>query len=113
VTDDAIEAAWEEVLAQFDDEGAHKRFLTLAAGLGALGEAGRRYRAIRDDPDDPRADMASKQIDRLLGLAMQNLEPLKTPPTRKKHIKTAMFLIALGVSGTLIAHAVWSLLRAM
>jgi len=113
VTDDAIETAWEEVLAQFDDEAAHKRFLTLAAGLGALGEAGRRYRAIKDDPDDPRAEMAAAQVDRLLGLAMQNLEPLKTPPNRKKNIKTVMFLLALGVSGTLVAHAVWSLLRAM
>lgn len=113
MSEDPVEATWQEVLAAFDDEAAHKKFLTLCAGLDRLGEAGARYRPIKDDAEDPRSEMAKKQVDRLLVLAMQNLDAIKTPPTRKRSIRTILLLVALGVSGALIAHSLWSVLRAM
>ena len=113
MSDDPVEATWQEVLASFDDEAAHKKFLTLCAGLGRLGDAGARYRAIKDAPDDPRAAMASAQVERLLALAMQNLDGLKSPPPDKTTTKTVLLLVALGVSGAMIAHAVWTLVRSM
>ncbi|MCA9608136.1 MAG: hypothetical protein KC619_21150 [Myxococcales bacterium] len=113
MSEDPVEATWQEVLAAFDDEAAHKKFLTLCAGLDRLGDAGARYRPIKDDPEDPRAEMAKKQVDRLLVLAMQNLDVIKTPPTRRRSIKTILLLVALGVSGALIAHSLWSLMRTM
>lgn len=112
VSDDAIESAWREVLAAFDDEAAHKKFLTLCASLDRLAEAGQRYRAIKDDPDDARAPMAQMQVSRLLGLAMKNLESTKSDPGQKRSQKTTLFLIAFGVSGALILSALWSMLRA-
>ncbi len=107
--DDAIEAAWQRVEESWDDEKAHKAFLTLCASVDRLGDAGRRYRAIRES-DPARAEVASAQIDRVLGLAMQNLAVLKTPH-EKRSGRTKMLLVAVGVSGAMIASAVWALLR--
>lgn len=109
--DDPIEAAWEKVEAAWDDEEAHRKFLGLCSATDRLAEAGRRYREVRErDPE--RAAMAAAQIDRLLGLAMQNLEVLKTEPPQRTG-KTIMFLIALGVSLSLIVTALWTWLRFM
>lgn len=101
--------AWAELEADWGDEAAHKKFLTLCQAMDRLAEAGRRYREVRErDPE--RAEVAAAQIDRLLGLAMQNLEVLKTEPTKRSG-KTVMFLIALGVSMALVVTALWTFLR--
>jgi hypothetical protein len=56
--------------------------------------------------------VATAQIDRLLGLAMQSLSALKTErnPRSAKHV---MLLVAMGVSGAMIASALWALLRSL
>jgi hypothetical protein len=109
--DDPIEPAWQKVLEEWDDEAAHKKFLTLCSATDRLAEAGRRYREVRES-DPERAEMASEQIDRLLGLAMQNLQVLKTEPPKRSG-KMVMFLIALGVSLALVVTALWTMLRWM
>ena len=109
--DDPIETAWGEVEARWDDEAAHKKFLTLCAATDRLAEAGRRYREVREG-DPARAEIAEAQIDRLLSMAMQNLEALKTEPQQRSG-KTVMFLVALGVSLSLIVTALWTWLRFM
>ncbi len=108
-TDEAIEAAWQRVLAHWDDEGAHKAFLTLCASTDRLSEAGRRYREIRDR-DPARAEAAKAQIDRIVGLAVQSLAALKTEP-RTRSTKTKLLFVAMGMSGAIIATAIWALLR--
>ncbi len=113
MSDEAIESAWQEVLAAFDDEASHKKFLALCSGLDRLSEAGRRYRAIKDDEADPRSAMAKRQVDRLLALAMQNLDAIKTPPEQKRSVKTILFFVAFGVSATLVISALWSMMRSM
>src|SRR6266545_4077762 len=48
------EAAWAEVAARWDDEEAHREYLSRLCDLEALSEAGRRYKAALDvRPDDP------------------------------------------------------------
>lgn len=107
--DDPIETAWAEVDENWEDEGAHKRFLMLCQGLDRLSEAGTRYRAIKEsDPD--RREVAEAQIDRLLGLAMQQLQVLKTEPKQRSG-KMVLLLIAVGVSGSIIATALMLLSR--
>ncbi|HBQ11955.1 MAG TPA: hypothetical protein DEF51_12680, partial [Myxococcales bacterium] len=59
-----------------------------------------------------RAEVASEQIDRLLGLAMQNLQVLKSEPKTRSG-KQVLFLIALGISGALVVTAVMAMLRMM
>jgi hypothetical protein len=113
VSDDPVEATWQEVLAAFDDEAVHKKFLTLCAGLDRLADAGARYRPIKDDASDPRSAMAKRQVEKLLGLAMQNLDAIKTPPTQRRSLKTIVLVVGLGVAGAIIAHSLWSVLRAM
>lgn len=109
--DDPVDVAWREVQADWASERAHKKFLTLCASLDRLAEAGKRYRAVKDsDPD--RAEVASEQIDRLLGLAMQNLQVLKSEPKTRSG-KQVLFLIALGISGALVVTAVMAMLRMM
>ena len=109
--DDPIEAAWRQLEATWDDEAAHKKFLALCAATDRMAEAGRRYREVRES-DPERAEVAKAQIDRLLVMAMQNLEALKTEPTQRSG-KTVMFLVALGVSLSLIVTALWTWLRFM
>lgn len=107
--DDAIEAAWRRVEAEWDDEQAHKAFVTLCASTDRLAEAGRRYRAVRES-DPARAEVAAAQIDRILGLAMQSLAALKTTPSVRS-AKRMVLLVAMGVSGAIVMSAAWALLR--
>ena len=108
---DPLEPAWAVVLREWDDPLAHKRFLTLCASTDRFGDAGRRYREIRE-AEPERAEVAKAQIDQLLAMAMQNLQALKTE-RRPRNNKTAMTLVAVGVSGALVISALWSILRAM
>src|SRR5579883_1192808 len=45
-----VDAAWEALLASWEDDGAHKRFLELSVSAGALDLAAARYRAVAVDP---------------------------------------------------------------
>lgn len=107
--DDPIETAWQTLVADWDDEGAHKKFLALCQATDQLGEAGRRYRAVKD-ANDARAERAQAQIDQVLGLAMQNLADLKTEPPPKR-TKSIMFLVAFAVSASIIIGSLWAMLR--
>lgn len=107
--DAAIEDAWSRVTREWDDPQAHEAFLVLCASTDRLGEAGRRYRQVRES-DAERAEKAKTQIDRVLALAMQSLSALKTDPSPRS-AKTKMFLVALGVSGAMVVTAVLALLR--
>lgn len=108
-SEDPIETAWQTLLDDWEDESAHKKFLLLCQATDQLGEAGKRYRAVKD-ADDERAPLAEAQIEKVLGLAMANLADLKTEPP-KQGAKSIMFLIAFAVSATLIVSALWAMLR--
>jgi hypothetical protein len=105
---DPLAAAFAELDASWDDPAAHKKVLALADALERLAEVGKRYRAIRDS-DPARADVAKKQIDALLGLAMTRVT--RTEKTDAKPTKTRLEWIAFGVSAALIASALYSMLR--
>ncbi len=106
---EAIEAAWRRVEEAWDAETAHTAYLTLCASTGRLAEAGRRYREVRER-DAGRAALAAAQIDRVLGLAMQSLAAIKTEPNPRS-ARTKLLLVAVGVSGAMIASALLALLR--
>lgn len=108
---DPIEPAWAEVEDAWEDEAVHRKFLTLCAATDRLAEAGRRYRQVKET-DPERAAMAERQIDRVLGMAMQSLSALKTERPRRSG-RTVLFLIAVVVSLTLVVTALWTMLRWM
>lgn len=108
MSDDPIESAWAKVLAEWEDERAHKAFVLLASSTGRLGEAGRRYREVQAS-DPARAEVAKRETDRILALAMQNLATLKTEPPRSS--KAVLMAIAFAVMSALIVSALWAVLR--
>lgn len=64
------DTAWAELLAHWDDDGAHRAFLDAAAarGLEGLGGAGQRYRdVLAARPGDP---MATRGRDEVLRRAL-------------------------------------------
>lgn len=106
-TDDPIDAAWQQVEAAWEDDGAHRRFVALCESLGALAEAGRRYRAVRDT-DPTRSPSATKRIDYVLSVAMRSMEVTRaTAPAGTSLARTVSVIVALGV----VALALMALLR--
>lgn len=104
---DPVEDAWAAVLARWDSAEAHKKFLVLCDTMDRLGEAGRRYREIRDGDPSRRAE-AEKRIDDLLGFAMARVRVDKVEPAKTR---SRIEWIALGVSIVLVSAAVISMLR--
>jgi hypothetical protein len=116
--EDPIDVAWQQVLGSWGEEAAHKRFIALAQSLGRLGDAGRRYREVRESPegDGPyrdltdRREIAKKRIDEILGVAMVAMAATKTPPPSKKHPK--LTFLAIGVCAGMVLFALWAYLSA-
>jgi hypothetical protein len=105
---DPLDAAWAELEAHWDEPAAHKKFLALAETLDRLADAGRHYRAVREN-DPTRAERASTQIDALFGIAlakMKQLEKSEPPKVRRR-----LDFVAFGISAALIAAALWSMLH--
>ena len=75
---DVYAEAWTRVEAAWDDPDAHARFQALCAETGRLAEAGTRYRAVRES-DPSRAEVASRQIDKLHALALTQLSSHRAP----------------------------------
>lgn len=97
-----MEAAWA-------DEAAHRRFIAFCGAQGALAEAGRRYRTVRET-DTARAEQAKRWQDAVLAAALQNMHLTRAepePPAATRYIRWLAFLI----SGFLIVYGVLALLR--
>jgi hypothetical protein len=105
--DDPIEVAWQKVEAAWDEDDVHRRFVALCESQGALAEAGRRYRAIRDT-DPTRSAAAKKRIDYVLSAALRSMEITRTTPAAGKSVvRTVSVLVTLGV----VALALMALLH--
>ncbi len=110
VDDGDIEAAWSEVRARWDDEGAHRAFLERCADLAGLAEAGGRYRAVLDaHPGDPVAlRWRDEVVKRASALALAQL-PRTTP--RRTLSPGARKALLLSVVVASVAACAWVLLR--
>ncbi len=106
---DPLEVAWSEVEARWDEPAVHKKFLALADTLDRLGDAGRRYRAVRESSPE-RAERARAQVEALLGIAMTRMKVEKSEPPKARR---RLDFIAFGISAALIAAALWSMLRGL
>jgi hypothetical protein len=104
---DPFDAAWREVEGQWGDDAAHRKFIAFCAGMGALEQAGRRYRMVRDS-DPARADEARRRIDAVLGAAIQRMDLTRAArpnPTRR------IQWVAFGLSLFFVLYALLSVLR--
>jgi hypothetical protein len=100
---DEIEKAWLDVLANWHDEQAHKRFIALCSSLERLDLAGGYYRQISDaDPD--RREEAKKRISDIIAASTELLYgQIREPPRRQ----TKLFIGALIMSVSMIVYVLW------
>jgi len=105
---DPYELAWRELEARWTEEAAHRRFIAFCAAQGALAEAGRRYRELRER-DPARSEEAKRRLDAVLSAAMQSMELARThkPPKPKR-----MHWVIVGMCAFLVIYGVLSILRA-
>jgi len=103
-----LAAEWERLATAWDDPRAHQRFLALADASGALAEAGRRYRGVRDGDPARRAE-AERRIEEILGRALARMKPERSDETRR--LRSRVEWVGYGVSAALIAAALWQLFR--
>lgn len=106
--DEDLERAWQDVLAAWDEGDRHKRFLVLAEAKGALAEAGKRYRGVKESDAARRAD-AERRIDEILARAMAQMKLVEQREPTKGRSRVEW--VAFGVSAALIAAAVYQLIR--
>src|SRR5262245_60034251 len=109
--DDPLQTAWDELEKSWSDPAAHKKLIGLAASLGRLADAGRRYRDVRDGKDETpeRREMAKKSIDQILAAGMAMITAEKTAPAPKQHPK--LFFVAAGVCLAMVLFALWAFFR--
>jgi hypothetical protein len=103
-----IDAAWRRLeQEEWTSDEAHRRFIARCALHGALDQAGRRYRAVRD-ADPTRREDAARRLDAVMAAAMEQLSQTRSPgPAPKRRIMWLM----VGACGFLILQAVLALLR--
>ena len=106
---DPLVRAWDEVLAAWNDEGAHERAIALADALDRLGELGARYRSVRVGGGARAAD-AERYQQQILGRALGRMARTPRPDAAPK---SRFEYVLYGVSATLLAAAVWSMLRSL
>ena len=102
--DEALEAAWARAEAEWDDDDAHRKFIALCASFGRLDAAGGRYRAVRES-DPERAEVAKKQIDRIVAHAMATLQVTRTEPSERP--RRSLLFAALVLMIGLLSIALW------
>jgi hypothetical protein len=106
---DAFESLWQRLEASWEDDSQHRKFIAFCASQGALPEAGRRYRRVRDESPE-RRKQAERWIDAVLAAAVQNLQLTRNTEDPKATARPLRWL-AFGLSGFLICYALLLLLR--
>lgn len=106
--DARIASAWATLEADWANPEAHRRFLAFCGMQGALAEAGRRYREVRDH-DPVRRDEAERWLGRVLASAVEQLSLTRTPRPPKQR---RMVWLMVGTCGFFLVYALLTLLRA-
>ena len=102
---DPLDEAFAVVLADWDSDEAHKRFVVLAQTTGRLAEAGKRYRDLKDrEPEKPGLQ---KRLDALVAAALADLATRR--PKRDDRPRQRVFWVAVGVTLMIVATALWQL----
>lgn len=102
-----IGAAWDKLQAEWQSDEAHRRFIALCATYGALGEAGSRYRALRE-ADPARSGEIELRQKAVMAAALAQMSGARTPrPARKNR----MMWLMVGACGFVVIQAILALLR--
>lgn len=101
----ALTDAWAQLLDNWDDQDAHRRFVALCQTLGALAYAGGQYRSVCEQRDE-REPMARRQIDAVVAAAALELMNFKTPSETRRN--PLPLIIALIVSSSFVVYTLAS-----
>lgn len=106
---DPFERAWSELEQAWEDQAAHRKFIAYCSARGALGEAGRRYRLVRE-ADPARAEQAKRGADAVLVAALQGLKSERGAPEPALNTRLVRW-VSFGISMLLVAYSLLALLR--
>jgi len=102
-----LEDSWNEVLNNWEDDQAHKRFITLCTATRHLDFAGGCYRQI-GEKDEEKKQEAEQRIASIWTLSVEMLSELKTPISNRRR---KLFLTALILSGSMLFYVLWMLVQ--
>ncbi|MBN1652413.1 MAG: hypothetical protein JXA30_01420 [Deltaproteobacteria bacterium] len=102
-----IEQTWSELSSDWESDQAHKRFIALCLSLGRLDLAGGHYREIGEADPTKRAEAER----RIAAIIAAGTEILYSQRSEKPRGQPRLFLIALGVSLSMIGYSLWLLYR--
>jgi hypothetical protein len=102
-----IDAAWDKLQVDWQSDEAHRRFIALCATHGALGEAGSRYRALRD-AEPARSAEIELRLKAVMAAALAQMSNARTPRPRAHN---RMMWLMVGACGFVVIQAILALLR--
>jgi hypothetical protein len=106
----SIARAAEALEARWQDDAAHRSFIALCSAHGALAEAGRYYRTVRDR-DPARRQEAERRLNAVLGAAIAGLDAQRAEArAARRPRKSRLFWLVCGVGLALLGCAVRAVL---
>lgn len=99
--DDPLDAAWAALLDRWDQEERHKAFVGLAAALGRLPDAARRYRSVSGEP--ARSARAKEGVERILTAAMSAMTPMAREAPARVNVGVPLAALAAVLLMTMLA----------
>ncbi len=104
-THPALEEPWQQLVAGWDDDAAHTRFLELAAAVDGLDVAAARYRKRKQaDPSDARAE---RGLQRSVTMA-QTLYVARAEAERPPRAPMILKLVGTMFAGLVLLAAIWA-----
>jgi hypothetical protein len=103
----ALDAPWEKLLTEWQEDAAHTRFLELAATVDGLDVAAAKYRRRKQaEPTDTKAE---KGLQRAVTMA-QTLYVSKAAAERPPRAPVILKVVGTMFAGLILLAAVWALL---
>jgi hypothetical protein len=103
-----LDALWEKVLENWDDEKRHAAALQFALTTEQLADLAGRYRTLEND--EKKGTLAKKKIDAIVASAIAMLQSMKTPPPPKSN-KVLTFAAAM-LAAVVFSYLAWMLAHA-
>jgi hypothetical protein len=108
--DDDLREATRALEARWEDDAAHRDFIALCTARGALVEAGRYYRTVRDQ-DDGRRTEAERRLKAVLGAALAGLDArIDMRRAGRAQRRSRLFWLVCGVGLALLGCALRAVL---
>jgi hypothetical protein len=106
--DPESEALWAVLIEHWSDDAKHDAFVKHCAEQGRLPGAGMRYREYLDT--QPGDAIATKMVNRIVGMASAALLPARTAPPPQSRGRWFLWIVAFGAVGGVLAGLAFQVL---